>query len=198
MRSGKTIWAAKTAYIALSALLCALGLLLILKPAISLGLTGTIVGGVMIAFGAVKLMGYFSKDLYQLAFQFDLAFGILLIALGVLILVRPVRAMAMLCVILGIEIIADGLFKVQMALDARRFGLYTWWLILAMAVLTGAAGAVIAVHPSESALTLTAMTGAALTTQGLMNLCVALCAVKVTACRRTDIVEARFAEGRER
>ncbi|MBR7187436.1 MAG: DUF308 domain-containing protein [Clostridia bacterium] len=198
MRSEKTIWAAKTAYIALSALLCALGLLLILKPAISLGLTGTIVGGVMIAFGAVKLMGYFSKDLYQLAFQFDLAFGILLIALGVLILVRPVRAMAMLCVILGIEIIADGLFKVQMALDARRFGLLSWWLILAMAVLTGAAGVAIALHPSESALTLTAMTGAALTAQGLMNLCVALCAVKVTACRRPDIVEVRFAEGRDR
>ena len=198
MRSEKTIWATKTAYIALSALLCALGLLLILKPAISLGLTGAVVGGVMIAFGVVKLMGYFSKDLYRLAFQFDLAFGILLIVLGTLILVRPVRAMTMLCVILGIEIIADGLFKVQTALDARRFGLYTWWLILAMAVLTGAAGVAIALHPSESALTLTAMTGAALTVQGLMNLCVALCAVKVAACRRPDIVEVRFAEGRDR
>ena len=197
MRSEKTIRAAKTAYIALSALLCALGLLLILKPEISMGLTGAIVGGVMIAFGAVKLMGYFSKDLYRLAFQFDLAFGILLIALGALILVRPVRALTMLCVILGIEIIADGLFKVQTALDARRFGLYTWWLILAMAVLTGLAGAAIAQHPSESALTLTTMTGAALTAQGLMNLCVALCAVKVTAGRRPDIFEARFAEGRD-
>jgi len=100
-------------------------------------------------------------------------------------------------VILGIEIIADGLFKVQMALDARRFGLLSWWLILAMAVLTGAAGVAIALHPSESALTLTAMTGAALTAQGLMNLCVALCAVKVGTCRRPNTVEARFAEGRD-
>ena len=198
MRSANTIRAAKAAYIALSGLLCALGLLLIMKPALSLNLTGAIVGGVMIAFGAVKLMGYFSKDLYRLAFQFDLAFGILLIALGALILVRPVRAMTMLGVILGIEIIADGLFKVQTSLDARRFGLQTWWLILALALLTGAAGAAIALHPSESALTLTVMTGAALTMQGLMNLCVALCAVKVAASGQPDIVEVRFAEGRDR
>ena len=198
MRSSKLIRTAKAGSVILSLLLCGLGLTLMLRPSLSAAAIGIIVGCVLIAFGIVKLIGYYSKDLYRLAFQFDLAFGILLIALGTLILVRPVRAMTMLCLILGIEIIADGLLKVQTALDARRFGLYTWWLILAMAVLTGTAGAVIALHPSESALTLTAMTGAALTTQGLMNLCVALCAVKVAACRRTDIVEARFAEGRER
>lgn len=179
MRSIKTIQAAKTGYIALSAVLCALGLLLILKPELSIALTGAIVGATMMAFGVIKLIGYFSKDLYRLAFQFDLAFGILLIALGLILLIKPVRAMSMLCVILGIEIVADGLFKVQTAVDAKQFGLGTWWLILTLAVITGAAGIAVAMHPSESALTLTSLTGAALAAEGLMNLCVALCAVKV-------------------
>lgn len=179
MRSIKTIRAAKTGYIALSAALCALGLVLVFKPELSIALTGAIVGTTMIAFGIIKLVGYFSKDLYRLAFQFDLAFGILLIALGALLLIKPVRAMSMLCVILGIEIVADGLFKVQTAVDAKQFGLETWWLILILAVITGAAGIAVAVHPSESALTLTALTGAALAAEGLMNLCVGVCAVKV-------------------
>ena len=179
MRSIKTIQAAKTGYIALSAVLCALGLLLIMKPELSIRLTGAIVGATMIAFGVIKLVGYFSKDLYRLAFQFDLAFGILLIALGVLLLAKPVSGASMLCVILGIEVVADGLFKVQTAVDARQFGLATWWLILALAIITGAAGIALAVHPSESALTLTGLTGAALLAEGIMNLCVALCAVKV-------------------
>ncbi|MBQ3341374.1 MAG: DUF308 domain-containing protein [Kiritimatiellae bacterium] len=186
MRSIKTIQAAKTGYIALSAALCALGLLLMLRPGLSLRLTGSIVGATMMAFGAIKLFGYFSKDLYRLAFQFDLAFGILLMALGLLLLIKPVSAMNMLCVILGIEIVADGLFKVQTAVDARRFGLPTWWLILALAVITGAAGIAVAVHPSSSALTLTTLTGAALAVEGLMNLCVALCAVKVVGHQRVD------------
>lgn len=179
MRSIKTIQAAKTGYIALSAALCGLGLLLVLRPGLSLSLTGGIVGAIMLALGIIKLIGYFSKDLYRLAFQFDLAFGILLIALGTILLVKPVKAMSMLCVILGIEIVADGLFKVQTAVDAKRFGLQSWWLILTLAIITGAAGITVALHPSESALTLTALTGAALAAEGIMNLCVALLAVKV-------------------
>jgi uncharacterized membrane protein HdeD (DUF308 family) len=186
MRSIRTIQAAKTGYIALSTLLVALGLTLILKPQMSIALTGAIVGATMIAFGIIKLIGYFSKDLYRLAFQFDLAFGILLIALGALLLMKPVRAMNMLCVILGIEIVADGLFKLQTAVDARRFGLETWWLIFTLAVITGAAGIALAVHPSESALTLTCLTGMALSAEGLMNLCVALCAVKIVHNQRID------------
>ena len=82
MRSTGLIRAAKTGYIVLSLTLCALGLLLMLRPELSVALIGVIVGCVLVAFGVVKLIGYFSKDLYRLAFQFDLAFGILLLALG--------------------------------------------------------------------------------------------------------------------
>ena len=195
MRSIKSIRAAKAGYIALSALLCALGAFLMLKPGLSIGLTGAIVGVAMIAFGVVKLAGYFSKDLYRLAFQFDLALGILLIALGAVILARPVRAMAMLCVMLGIEIVADGLFKVQTALDARAFGLSSWWLILALGALAGAAGIAVAAHPSGSASVLTTIAGGALAVQGALNLCVALCAVKIIRHQRPDAIEAHFAEG---
>ena len=79
------------------------------------------VGAALIAFGAVKLIGYFSKDLYRLAFQFDLAFGALQSALGLVLVIRSESAMSLLCIILGIGIVADSLFKLQTAMDARRF-----------------------------------------------------------------------------
>ena len=82
--------------------------------------------------------------------------------------------------------VSDGLFRLQTAVDARHFGLETWWLIFALAVITGAAGIAVAVHPSESALTLTGLTGAALMAEGLMNLCVALCAVKIVSHQQLD------------
>ena len=179
MRSVKSIQAAKAGYIILSAVLCGLGLGLMLRPNLSIYITGTVVGAVMVAYGIIKLMGYFSRDLYRLAFQFDLAFGILLIALGAVILARPVRAMNMLCILLGVEIVADGLFKVQTALDARRFGLNSWWLIMLMAVTTGIAGIAMALNPTDSAAMLSVLMGAALVAQGALNMIVALCAVKV-------------------
>ena len=191
MRSTKLIRTAKTGYIILSAALCALGLVLMLRPDISVRAIGIIVGCVLIAFGVVKLIGYFSKDLYRLAFQFDLAFGLLSAALGLVVLVKPHLAMGTLCVILGVEIIADGLFKVQTALDARRFGLGSWWLILALAALAGLVGVFMIVSPMEGAHTLTALLGASLLAQGALNLGVALCAVKILA-RSMDDAEPYF------
>ena len=190
IRSTKIIRAAKVGYIALSAAFCALGALLMIHPGLSAELIGRVVGVALVAFGAIKLVGYFSKDLYRLAFQFDLAFGILLAALGAVILFRPGFALNALCVMLGVEIVADGLFKAQTAMDARRFGLNTWGLVLALALLAGVAGVALMLWPVQGALTLTRLLGAALLTEGALNLCVALCAVKIIPHQRPDVIEA--------
>ena len=189
MRSTRIIRAAKAGYIGLSAVLCGLGVLLMARPDLSAALIGDIVGGVLIAFGAVKLLGYFSKDLYRLAFQFDLAFGTLLIALGLVLVIKPESAMSAVCTILGIEIIADGLFKLQTALDARRFGLGTWPLMLALAALAGAVGVVLIFFPSQSATALTWLLGLSLAIEGALNLCVALCAIKIIEHQQPDVLE---------
>lgn len=192
MRSIKSIQAAKAAYIAVSILLCALGILLMLKPDLSLSAIGIIAGALLFAFGVVKLIGYFSKDLYRLAFQFDLALGILLIALGCVILFRPEHMMSFLCIVLGIAILADGLFKVQTALDARRFGLRSWWLILSLAILAGVTGAALVLRPAEGARVLAMLLGVSLLAEGILNLSVALCAVKVVRHQRPDGIEIDF------
>ena len=192
MRSVKLIRAAKACYVTLSVAFCALGLLLILMPAMSAALIGSLVGAALIAFGVVKLMGYFSKDLYRLAFQFDLAFGSLLVAIGLLILLKPVTAMNVLCVALGIEIIADGLFKVQTAMDARRFGLEHWWLILLAALAAAGIGAALTLLPGQSAEAIGVLLGVSLLAEGALNLCVALCAVKIIDNQLIDGAAPRF------
>ena len=35
---------------------------------------------------------------------------------------------------------ADALLKIQISIDSKAFGIQKWWLILAVAILTGAAG----------------------------------------------------------
>ena len=156
-----------------------------------------LVGAMLIAFGIVKLIGYFSRDLYRLAFQFDLALGIFLVVLGAIILLNPTRAMTFLCLMLGIAIMADGLFKLQTALDARRFGLHSWGLILAFALLTGAIGGLLAARPAESVGTLTILLGLSVLFEGLMNLCVALFAVKVIRKEQPEVVETWFESEKE-
>ncbi len=179
MRAAKALRAAKASYIAMSAAFCAVGVLLIAFPGVSVSAVGIAAGIMLIAFGAVKLIGYFSKDLYQLAFQFDLAFGVLLMVLGGVILVSPDRALVFLCTILGIAILADGLFKLQSSLDARRFGLNVWGALLALAICAGVIGTFLLLHPSQSAKAMMVLMGVGLLFEGLLNLYFALFAVKL-------------------
>lgn len=183
------MWVAKTGYIVMSLVFCGAGALFLAKPGLSVVVISRALGAAMILFGIVKLVGYCSKDLFRLAFQYDLGFGLLLAALGVLVLARPAGAMDFIFVALGVAILADGLFKVQIAVDSRQFGISTWWLTLALAIATGIAGLALVFRPWDSALLLTRLLGAALLFEGVLNLCVSVSTVKIVAHQRPDVIE---------
>ena len=135
VRATGPLWAVKTGYIVVSVLFCVLGVVLLVMSERCVPWIGRALGIGMVVCGAIKLGGYFSKDLFRLAFQYDLAFGILLIAVGIITLCHPGEAMSFLCVIFGIPVLADGLFKIQIAMDSRQFGIRNWWLVLVLAVI---------------------------------------------------------------
>ena len=183
------MWVAKTGYIVMSLVFCAAGIACIANPGLSAAVIGRVLGAAMILFGAVKLVGYCSRDLYRLAFQYDLGFGLLLIALGALVLIRPAGVLDFLFTALGIVVLTDGLYKVQIAVDAKRFGIPAWWLTLALAVAAGAVGLALVFRPWDSARLLTILLGAALLAEGILNLCVSVSTVKIVSHQQPDIIE---------
>lgn len=180
---------AKIGYIVISILFCVLGVVLLARPETSVPWIGRLLGIGMIVFGLIKLVGYFSKDLFRLAFQYDLAFGVLLIVLGTIVVAHPAGTMRFLSIMLGIPVLADGLFKVQIALDSRSFGIRRWWLVLVFAVVTCAIGAVLIFRSAAGSAALVGLAGLALLLDGTMNLCVALCTVKIVRNQRPDVIE---------
>lgn len=185
--SNKYIQAAKSGYIIVSVLLCMLGAALIADPTFSVLLLCRLSGPLLVLFGAIRIVGYVSKDLYRLAFQYDLAFGILLIALGALMMLRTDKMANVLFSILGIYVLADALLKVQIAIDAKAFGIDSWWLILAAAVVAGVAGFLLVLRPSESAGAVMISLGAALLAEGALNFITILEAVKIVRRRGPDV-----------
>ncbi len=194
MRSVAGMRTAKIGYIVISVLLCAMGILLIVWPELSASVIGIICGILLIVFGAVKLVGYFSKDLYRLAFQYDLAFGILLILLGVIMLVRPGGLMDFICIVLGLSILTDSLLKMQIAVDAKQFGLNKWWLILLLSVIAGIFGLVLVLRPTASASVLMVLLGITLLSEGLLNMSTAITAVKIIKHQQPDVIEVEYRE----
>ncbi len=189
IRSVAPMRAAKIGYILISVALCALGVLLIAVPEFSASLLGVLCGILFIVFGGVKLVGYFSRDLYRLAFQYDLTFGILLLALGVIMLVRPGSLMTFLCIALGLFILSDGIFKIQIALEAKTFGIREWWLILVFAILAGIFGLVLLFRPGEGSRLLVVLLGITLLSEGILNFSTVITAVKIIKHQRPDVIE---------
>ena len=105
----KQLKLAKNGYIIMSVLFMVLGACLIIWPDCSMAVFCTAVGIMLIVYGLIKILGYFSRDIYCLAFQFDLAFGVLLAAVGIIIIVRRNVVVNLIFGIFGLLILAAAL-----------------------------------------------------------------------------------------
>lgn len=180
---------AKIGYIVVSVLFCIAGILFIALPEISTKIVGIEIGIVAIVFGIVKLIGYFSKDLYRLAFQFDLEFGILMVVLGTIVLFNPKNVMAFIAAAFGIAILFDGLFKIRIALDSKRFGIKDWWLILSLAIIAGIIGVALIFDSAFGAGVLTILMGVSFLSEGILNLYTVIRTVLIVKNQVPDFVE---------
>lgn len=179
MDSLRTLKIARNGYIVMSCVFCALGAFLIARPDSSAGIICSLIGIIFIINGVIKIIGYFSKDFYCLAFQFDFAFGILMIAVGTLILIRKDTILNLIFAIFGLMILSDALFKIQMSIDARKFGLDLWFRILVVAIVTGVFGMVLLVDPGGGVRLTMILTGIGFLLEGVLNLYVVLYTVKI-------------------
>lgn len=179
MRSIAPMRIAKTGYVVMSILFCVLGTGLILHADIGTRLLGTLLGIALIFFGIVKIVGYFSKDLFRLAFQYDLEFGSVLAVLGIAVLVHPIHAVNLIVIAMGVLIMADAFFKLRIARDSREFGIGDWWFIFGGAIVAGLLGLLLMFRPGNSAEALITLLGIALVAEGILNLSVAVCTVKI-------------------
>lgn len=179
MRSIAPMRIAKIGYVVMSILFCVLGTGLILHADIGTRLLGTLLGIALIFFGIVKIVGYFSKDLFRLAFQYDLEFGSVLAVLGIAVLVHPIHAVNLIVIAMGVLIMADAFFKLRIARDSREFGIGDWWFIFGGAIVAGLLGLLLMFRPGNSAEALITLLGIALVAEGILNLSVAVCTVKI-------------------
>lgn len=182
----KFIKAAKAGYVAASLVFGVLGVVLLTVPEASPDILCSALGAVMVFFGVVKIIGYLSRDLYRLAFQYDLAFGILMLTLGVIMLFHIKGIDLLFHTVFGILLLADGLFRIQLSVDARAFGLQRWQMILGLAVAAGILGTLLVLHPVGDEALVRKLLGIAFLFEGALSLCVALCAVKVDK-KKTDL-----------
>lgn len=179
------------AYIAMAVVLLALGSCFIAWPSASAQTVCSLAGAAVALFGMVKLIGYFVRKRSGLELQFDFALGIIALVLGLTVIAFAGNIVRAIPVFLGIFILVDGVFKLQTAFDAKRYGLPGWWVILAGAAVVCTVGLVLILRRSESAATMTVILGVALALDGIQNLVVAIHALHL---QKKEAITVRYKE----
>ena len=126
----------------------------------------------------VGIYGYFSNDMYRLAFQLDFAIGIFNVIFGVLMIINPIQLSVLLPTAVSILTILDGGNKAQMALEGKNFGISKWYLVLLSSVLEIVAGLVL-ILLAYHALDVSVWMGVAMGLVGVTNFWTTMYTVRV-------------------
>ena len=155
------------------------GILVAVVPELDdLSFGSTVVSIASIVIGIAGIYGYFSNDMYRLAFQSDFAFGIFNVILGVLLLLNPLRLPVLLPTAIAILTLLDGGNKSQIAIEGQRFGINKWYLVLLSALIEIAIGLVL-IMLAYHALDVRAWMGVAMGVVGATNFWTTMYTVRI-------------------
>ena len=174
----KKLHIAQTGYILVSFAFYAAAVLYLFFPHLPPLVISIFSGVTLLAYGIIKIVAYFSEDLFCLAFRYDLGFGLLLLAIGAILLIRHTRDTSYLPSGIGWLSVLDSFLKIQMSEEAKKFGLKQWNIIFTTAVITGVLGIILILKGSTKPGSTRILTSAVLLATGIMNHCVVKFAVK--------------------
>ena len=120
----------KWVYVLLSVFLMALGASLFVWPNIPSVTICCAIGGGAVVLGIFKIVLYFLRDIQAVGEQNDFAIGAMCVIAGAILLIHPAAILSMIPQVLGVYMLIDCVFKLQIALDAKRLGSGGWWLSL--------------------------------------------------------------------
>lgn len=159
----------KTNVVVSSVLCVILGLILVLRPGLSMRIVCTAVGVVLIVSGVMRMIAYFTARDGSLYSQANLIFGIVLTVVGIWIVMKPDKVMAIIPIIVGIVIAIHGLHNLQQALELWRGKYDRWWVALILGVLTVGFGVLLVCRPFAAIDTVVMLIGFFLIYDGLSN-----------------------------
>ncbi len=181
---------AKISNLIIYSFMVAVGLAMLIFREIPTNVETIILSVLCILVGGAKILGYFSNDLYRLAFQFDLAIGLFLAIIGVLTLIVGSKDPLGTVRLFGIYIFIDGLLKLQTAIDAKKFGIARWLVILLTAILMVGVGIVGLLASYLEQISQLIVLDVSLMLDGLVNIWITAYTVRIRAKKKN--LEERF------
>ena len=159
----------KTVFMGMSLLCIAVGLAFMIWPGTSASVVCCLAGAAIMLLGLFRVFDYFREGGAGLAQRFGLAFGSFEVATAFILFFHTSFILAILPVVVGLMILADGALKFQTSVELKRTMYGRWWIELILAVVYAAFGIFLIVGTSGST-ALAVHVGLCLVIDGVANL----------------------------
>ena len=145
-----------------------LGILLISSPGTAMRTVFLLVGWTLVISGAASLLtAIFSKG--QPVGQGDLVLGLIQLATGLVVLMRPGFLMSLAGIVVGFVLLIHGIHDIQHARESKALG-YDWKLSMGVGVAAVVMGVIVMVNPFSTVETLLRIAGVFLLVDGIADL----------------------------
>lgn len=157
--------------VVISAILCILlGLVLAIWPGMSMHIVCIAIGSVLILGGVVRLAESFLGRDGSMYAQINMIVGIIFTVVGIWIVIKPEKVLAIIPVIMGIVIVVHGLNDLQQAVTLCREKYDKWWIALLLGLVTVGFGALLIFRPFAALDTAVMLIGFFLVYDGVSDL----------------------------
>ena len=145
-----------------------IGLMFIIFRDTSLNVICYVAGALIMVWGVLCLFAFFVTGITK-GNASDLALGLTLVLVALILLIKPWVITGILTVLFGIALIVDGAVKLQQFVSMNKAKIKSRWAVLAFAVISLVLGILIVFDPFGS--TIMIFAGIALIVAGVMDLC---------------------------
>lgn len=164
----------------------ALGIVVVIWPEISAVAVCWILGIICIASGIYEMVRYFNLGFAGLFFRFDLTLGICSILAGILMLLHPMGAAALLPFAAGLYIITGSVFEIQSSVEMRRLGIGNWGMSMALGIISTVFAFFLLLNPFQGVAALMIFIGISLIIGSIQNLYTVHC---ISSAIKDDVID---------
>ena len=160
----------KIAYVIMSVLLFAVGMCLMIWPALITKVICYVIGSIALIAGIIELVIFFARDISVRTVSYSLIIGFLLSIFGLILLLKPDNSAVFFSMLFGVFIIIDSVLKLQTSFELRNLGVLRWWVNLLLALASAVLGVLLVINPFETTNILFVFMGISLVVDALENI----------------------------
>lgn len=142
-----------------SIVLLVFGLLLILQSEVTIVTISYVIGGILVALGAIAAIRYFKNAADLDKTGIDMVYGVVCIIMGILVIKNPKAIASIIPFIIGIIIVINSAMKLQYSLELRKNESDLWLSTLILSIVMTICGVTLIFNPFKGAEFITKMVG---------------------------------------